>query len=49
MGNFLKTQLDNHSSETGKTEWNTSFDWYFEASKYYQEPEVASLKNEVLR
>lgn len=36
---FFKTELDNHSSKISKIEWNTYFDWYFEASKCYQQSE----------
>lgn len=32
---FLKAELDNHSCEIGKTEWNAYFEWYFEAFKHY--------------
>lgn len=30
-----KTELDNHSSEISKTEWNAYFTQYFEASEYF--------------
>ena len=53
---FLKTKdnlklgfMDNHNSKISQTEWNAYFDWYFEASKYYQEPILASLQNEISR
>ena len=29
--NFLKTELDYHSSQIFQTEWNAYFNWYFEA------------------
>ena len=46
---FLKTKVDSHSFEIAQTEWNTYFDGYFEASKHYQESNIASLQNEILR
>lgn len=45
----LKTKLDNHSSETVKSEWNAYLDGYFKASKHYQESKIASPKNNKLR
>lgn len=41
--------MDNHNSKISQTEWNAYFDCYFEASKYYQEPILASLQNEISR
>lgn len=39
--NFPKTEVDNDSTKIGKTEWNTYFEWYSEASNWYKESEVA--------
>lgn len=38
--NFPKTDLDNDSIKIGKTEWNTYFEWYTEASNWYKESQV---------
>ena len=45
LKHFLK--LDNHSSKISKIEWNIYFDWYFEVSKCYQEPKIASLQSKI--
>jgi len=44
---FFKTELDNHSSKISKIEWNTYFDWYYEASKCYQSQKLI-LQNKIL-
>lgn len=40
--NFFK--LNWISPKISKTEWYVCFNGYFEASKHYQEPKIASLK-----
>lgn len=46
---FLKRELDNHGSKIVRTEWNAYFNWYFEASKHYQESKIASLQHRISR
>lgn len=46
---FLKTKLDNNNFDICKTEWNIYFTLHFEPFKHYQEPEVASFWNKVLK
>lgn len=47
--NLLFFKLNNHSPMISKTEWNTYFNCYFEASKYGLKPKIASLSNKTLR
>lgn len=46
---FLKTELSSHASEIVPTARDAYFDWYFEASKYYQESKITSLQDTMSR
>ena len=45
---FFKTKLVYNSAKISRTERNVYLDWYFEASKHYRKPKIASLQMSLL-